>query len=126
LTVPLLAGCASVSKDYPRAESTASHDYLDTRVGQLFAEAAQQRPGESGFAIIRHGRQAFAGRIALAGSCPGRMFVLSGMSALECLPAMLVHTVSVVRTEPKVLRPPMPIVNSPDETVIRAVLVSRY
>ena len=79
-------GCASVSKDYPRIESTASHDYLDTREGQLFAEAAQQRPGESGFAIIRHSRQAFTGRIALVGSCPGRMFVLTGMSALSACP----------------------------------------
>jgi hypothetical protein len=45
-----------VPKDYPRTESTAFQDYLDTSVGQLFEEAAQRHPGESGFAIIRYGR----------------------------------------------------------------------
>ena len=40
LFVMLAAGCASVPKDYPRTESTAFTDYLDTSVGQLFEEAA--------------------------------------------------------------------------------------
>jgi len=61
----MFTGCATVPKDYPRTESTAFQDYLDTSVGQLFEEAAQQHPGESGFAIIREGRQAFTARIAL-------------------------------------------------------------
>jgi putative cardiolipin synthase len=61
----LFTGCASVPKDYPRTPSTAYQDYLDTSVGQLFEEAAVQHPGESGFAIIRYGRQAFTARIAL-------------------------------------------------------------
>ena len=65
LTAVLFAGCASVPKDYPRTESTAFEDYLDTSVGQLFEEAEQQHPGESGFSIIRYGRQAFTARIAL-------------------------------------------------------------
>ena len=61
----LVIGCASVPKDYPRSDSKAFTDYLDTSVGQLFEESAVQHPGESGFAIIRRGRQAFTARIAL-------------------------------------------------------------
>ncbi|UCE76646.1 MAG: phospholipase D family protein [Gammaproteobacteria bacterium] len=66
LTAVLFTGCATVPKDYPRTESTAFEDYLDTSVGQLFEEAAREHPGESGFAIIRYGRPAFTARIALA------------------------------------------------------------
>ena len=61
----ILTGCATLPEDYPRHDSTAFEDHLETRVGQLFGEAAGQHPGESGFAIIRHGRQAFNARIAL-------------------------------------------------------------
>jgi putative cardiolipin synthase len=61
----LFTGCASVPKDYPRALSTAFPDYLDTSIGRLFEEAAVEHPGESGFAIIRHGRQAFTARVAI-------------------------------------------------------------
>jgi putative cardiolipin synthase len=61
----LFSGCASVPKDYSRTSSTAFPDYLDTSVGQLFEETASQHPDESGFAIIRRGRQAFTARIAL-------------------------------------------------------------
>jgi len=59
----LFTGCASVPKDYPRTESTAFKNYQDTSMGQQFEEAAQQHPGDSGFAIIRNGRQAFTARI---------------------------------------------------------------
>ncbi len=57
--------CASAPRDDSRTDSTAFPDYLDTSVGQLFEEAAVRHPGKSGFAIIRHGRQAFTARIAL-------------------------------------------------------------
>jgi putative cardiolipin synthase len=57
--------CASEPRDDSRTVSTAFPDYLDTSVGQLFEEAAVRHPGKSGFAIIRHGRQAFTARIAL-------------------------------------------------------------
>jgi putative cardiolipin synthase len=56
---------ASAPRDDSRTNSTAFPDYLDTSVGQLFEEAAVRHPGKSGFAIIRHGRQAFTARIAL-------------------------------------------------------------
>jgi len=61
----LLAGCATVPKEYPRNPSTAFADYTTTSLGQLFSEAAVKHLGESGFAIIRHGRQAFTDRVAL-------------------------------------------------------------
>jgi putative cardiolipin synthase len=66
LTLVFLAGCATVPQDYPRTESAAFQDYLDTSVGQLFEETAVQHPGESGFALMRYGRPAFTARIALA------------------------------------------------------------
>jgi len=61
----LFTGCATVPTDYPRTPSTAFTDHTATSLGQLFEEAAAQHPGESGFAIIRHGRQAFTARVAL-------------------------------------------------------------
>jgi putative cardiolipin synthase len=60
-----LSGCATLPEDYPRTTTTAFQEYLETSVGQLFEETAEQHPGESGFAIIRHGRKAFTARIAL-------------------------------------------------------------
>jgi len=60
----LLAGCADELGDYDRTISTAFQDPLSTRAGQLFQHAAAEHPGESGFAIIRHGREAFTARIA--------------------------------------------------------------
>jgi putative cardiolipin synthase len=60
-----LMGCAALPEDYPRTTSTAFQEYLETSVGQLFEETAEQHPDESGFAIIRYGRQAFTSRIAL-------------------------------------------------------------
>ncbi|MGD2075733.1 MAG: phospholipase D family protein [Gammaproteobacteria bacterium] len=61
----LFTGCATVPKDYPRIPSTAFTDHTATSLGQLFEEAEQQHPGESGFSIIRHGRRAFTARVAL-------------------------------------------------------------
>ena len=65
LFVMLLIGCASVPTDYPRTQSTAVTDYLNTSVGQLFEEAAVKHPGESGFSIITRGRRGFNARIAM-------------------------------------------------------------
>ena len=61
----VLAGCATLPKEYPRNPSTAITDYTGTSLDQLFEKDAAQHPGESGFAIIRHGRQAFTARVAL-------------------------------------------------------------
>jgi putative cardiolipin synthase len=62
----LLGGCASVPKDYPRTQSAALKDYQSTAIGKYVAKAAARHPGESGFAIIRTGRNAFTDRVALA------------------------------------------------------------
>jgi len=61
----VLAGCATLPTEYPRHPSTAITDYPATSLDQLFEKDAAQHPGESGFAIIRHGRQAFTARVAL-------------------------------------------------------------
>jgi len=50
-----LAGCATGPKEYPRNPSTAFAYYTTTSLGQLFSEAEEKHPGESGFAIIRQG-----------------------------------------------------------------------
>ena len=58
----MLAGCASVPKDYPRTQSAALRSHDSTVIGNYFAKAAGRHPGKSGFAIIRHPRPAFTAR----------------------------------------------------------------
>lgn len=65
LLVLLMTGCASLPTDYPRSESTAIEDYQSTSMGQRWAAAEAEHPGESGFAILRYGRNAFSIRIAM-------------------------------------------------------------
>jgi putative cardiolipin synthase len=60
----LLGGCASLPKHYPRTQSAALRDYQSTAIGKYVAKAAAHHPGESGFAIIRTGRNAFTARVA--------------------------------------------------------------
>jgi phosphatidylserine/phosphatidylglycerophosphate/cardiolipin synthase-like enzyme len=60
-----VAGCASVPKDYPRTPSSAFPDPAATAIGRYFLQAARRQPGESGFALLREGREAFTARIAL-------------------------------------------------------------
>ncbi|HSE89002.1 MAG TPA: phospholipase D family protein [Candidatus Binatia bacterium] len=66
LSVLLVAGCAMMHKDYPRTASTAFQAHESTAIGKEIAAIAAQHPGESGFALIRRGRQAFTARVALA------------------------------------------------------------
>jgi putative cardiolipin synthase len=62
----MLAGCATtLPTDVQRTPSAAIVNYGTTSTGQLFEEAALRHPGKSGFAIIRKGRPAFTGRIAM-------------------------------------------------------------
>ncbi len=65
LTALVLAGCASVPKDYPRTTTAAYSDHASTTIGRYVQKAAARHPGESGFAIIRTGRNAFTTRAAL-------------------------------------------------------------
>jgi hypothetical protein len=62
----ILTGCATtLPTDVQRTPSTAFGNYNATSTGQLFEEAALEHPAKSGFAIIRKGRPAFTGRIAM-------------------------------------------------------------
>ena len=62
----LAAGCASIPTDYPRTHSTALADYQSTSAGKRWAKVEAEHPGESGFGILRYGRNAFTMRIAAA------------------------------------------------------------
>ena len=66
LLIMLVTGCASLPTDYPRTGSTAIEDYQSTSMGQRHAAAEAGHPGESGFAIIRYGRNAYSTRIAMS------------------------------------------------------------
>ncbi|MEE4605700.1 MAG: hypothetical protein V2J65_30770 [Desulfobacteraceae bacterium] len=62
----MLTGCATtLPTDVQRTPSTAIVNYDTISTGQLFEEAALRHLGKSGFAIIRKGRPAFTGRIAM-------------------------------------------------------------
>ncbi len=65
VTLLLLSGCASLPTDYPRTESAAIQDYASTPIGSKFMAEEAKHPGESGFAIVRYGRNAFNLRIAM-------------------------------------------------------------
>jgi putative cardiolipin synthase len=62
----LVAGCASLPKDVQRTSSVAIQDHENTALGRRIAKEAAGRPGQSGFSLMRYGRQAFTARIALA------------------------------------------------------------
>ena len=62
-----LAGCSTLPTDYPRTESHALKEPEQTRGGAKIKRLAEQRPGKSGFALLRQGRTAFTSRIAMAG-----------------------------------------------------------
>src|SRR5690349_3893029 len=65
--VLLLGGCGTtVDWDYPRMQSAAFERPEATTVGALFQEAADQHPGQSGFALTVQGRRAFMARLAMA------------------------------------------------------------
>jgi putative cardiolipin synthase len=62
----LIAGCATVPRDIPRPPSVAFQDHESTLLGRRIAKDAAQRPGQSGFSLMRYGHPAFTARIALA------------------------------------------------------------
>jgi putative cardiolipin synthase len=64
---PALTACGdAMPTNVERTPSTAFTDHESTRIGGELAERAAQHPGDSGFAIIRYGRQALTARVALA------------------------------------------------------------
>jgi putative cardiolipin synthase len=65
LAMALVSGCASLPTDYPKTESAALEDYQSTSLGKRGAATEAAHPGESGFALLRYGRNAFSTRIAM-------------------------------------------------------------
>jgi putative cardiolipin synthase len=62
----LVTGCATkLPTDVQRIPSSAFQNYDTTSMGRLFEEAAVRHPEKSGFALIRKGRPAFTGRVAM-------------------------------------------------------------
>src|SRR5512139_77005 len=62
----MAGGCASLPKDYPREPSRAWDRPQETKLGRVFAPAAAQHPGMSGFLVLGNGMDAFVARMALA------------------------------------------------------------
>jgi putative cardiolipin synthase len=60
-----LAACASLPTDYERESSEAFKGHESTEFGARIASASTEHPGQSGFALLRYGRQAFTGRVAV-------------------------------------------------------------
>lgn len=65
ITCLALAACASLPTDYAREPSEAFKDHQSTEFGARIARAATEHPDQSGFALLRYGRQAFTGRVAV-------------------------------------------------------------
>jgi putative cardiolipin synthase len=65
IVLTTITACASLPTNYPRTESTAFAQHESTAIGKRLADAASEHPGESGFAIIRYGNNAFTTRIAM-------------------------------------------------------------
>jgi putative cardiolipin synthase len=57
---------AGTRPHYQRTVSTAFKGFASTRLGQFFGPAADEHPGQSGFSLLSHGREAFIVRLALA------------------------------------------------------------
>jgi cardiolipin synthase C len=63
----LLGGCAAtVDWDYPRTPSAAFATPQTTTFGALFADAAADHAGKSGFRLVEEGSRAFTTRLAMA------------------------------------------------------------
>lgn len=62
----LIVGCTTVPKDISRPPTVAFQDHESTALGQRIAKDAAERPGQSGYSLMRYGHQAFTARIALA------------------------------------------------------------
>jgi putative cardiolipin synthase len=62
----LLAACATLPPDDARVASTALDDHASTALGREIEARAAQAPKQSGFTILRRGREAFTARVAMA------------------------------------------------------------
>jgi len=66
LVAALVAGCASLPPDIERTPSTAFDRPGETAIGRYFAPILAQHPDQSGFKVVRQGREAFTFRVGLA------------------------------------------------------------
>ena len=60
-----ITGCASLPTDYPLPQSSALQDYRSTALGRRWFADEVRHPGQSAFALLRYGRDAFSIRMAL-------------------------------------------------------------
>jgi len=63
--VLLIAGCATLPKDFDRPASYALRDTLDTAWAIDLADEKAANPGKSGFHVLGQGKEAFLARAAL-------------------------------------------------------------
>jgi putative cardiolipin synthase len=64
----LIAGCATLPKDFDRSESYALTDTENTALGNARAKEKVEHPGKSGFRLLGNGLDAFVARAVLANS----------------------------------------------------------
>ena len=62
----LIAGCATLPKDFDRPESYALTDTENTALGKARAKERAEHPGKSGFRLLGNGLDAFVARAVLA------------------------------------------------------------
>ncbi|MDX5361949.1 MAG: phospholipase D family protein [Alphaproteobacteria bacterium] len=62
----VLTACGSVPRDYPKTASLAVPPSGATTLETMFAPVGETRQGDSGFALLTGGREAFTARIELA------------------------------------------------------------
>ncbi|MBW1725061.1 MAG: phospholipase D family protein [Deltaproteobacteria bacterium] len=66
VTIFMIAGCATLPKDFDRPESYALTDTENTAFGKARAEERSAHPGESGFHLLGNGLDAFVARAVLS------------------------------------------------------------
>lgn len=66
LTLWVVAGCATLPKNFERPESYAFTDTKDTRIGKAQHREMTAHPGQSGFLLLGSGLDAFVARVVLA------------------------------------------------------------
>lgn len=66
MAIFLIAGCATLPKDFERPVSYAFTDTGNTRLGKLIQNEKAAHPGQSGFLLLSSGLDAFVARAVLA------------------------------------------------------------
>ncbi len=66
VAILVIAGCATLPKNFDRPESYALTDTENTAFGQAYAQEGAAHPGKSGFHLLDNGLDAFVARAVLA------------------------------------------------------------